>query len=333
MKRAISKEFLSEGNAPFSKETTTSVNGLFILVVFFSHIQQYIELPALIHGVTAALGQLMVAMFLFYSGYGVGCSVQKKGMKYVHGMPRRRILQVFLRFVPAVLLYALLDVVCGIPFTGREFILSLIAWENLGNSNWYIFVILGLYLATWLACEICGRFVKESRREMASFLVMCVLSACLFFFLHETKESWWYNIMTAYPFGYFVALTRKRWERILDVRPVWAGTTLVSFVLVLLLRPVSWHASLYLLMTVLYCTCILCLTKKVPVHHPVLYWLGSHLFEIYILMRIPMILLLRVQVDWVQSPLVFTVFSLAATLLLAYGYHRSYEFLASRLAR
>lgn len=355
MKRSVSKEFLSEGNVPLcgaknrrrrffewlrfsaspflSKETTTSVNGLFILVVFFSHMQVYIELPAPIHGVTAALGQLMVAMFLFYSGYGVGCSVQKKGMEYVHRMPRRRILQVLLRFVPAVFLYALLDVVCGIPFTGREFALSLIAWENLGNSNWYIFVILGLYLVTWLACEICGKCVRKSRQETASFLVMCLLSAVLFFFLHETKESWWYNTMTAYPFGYFVALTREKWERILDGKLAWAGTTLVSFVLVLLLRPVSRHASLYLLMTVLYCILILCLTKKVPVYHPVLYWLGSHLFEIYILMRIPMIFLQHIQVAWIQNPLVFTVFSLAATLFLAYSYHRSYEFLASRLAR
>lgn len=355
MKQSVDKEFLSEGNDPLcgakncqrrffeglrfsvspflSKETTTSVNGLFILVVFFSHIQAYTELPASVHSVTAALGQLMVAMFLFYSGYGVGCSVQKKGMEYVHGMPRRRILQVLVRFVPAVLLYAVVDFACGIPFTGRKFALSLIGWENLGNSNWYIFVILCLYLVTWLACEICGKFVEESRRAVVSFWIMCLLSACLFFLLHEMKESWWYNTMTAYPFGYFVSLTRKEWEGVLDVKPAWIGITLVSFVLVLLLRPVSWHASLYLLMTVLYCTLVLCLTKKVPVYHPVLYWLGSHLFEIYILMRIPMILLQRFPAAWIQNPLVFTMFSLAATLFLAYIYHRIYEFFASRLAR
>ena len=327
MRREENKDYLS-------KETTTSVNGLFILVVFFSHIQQYHnDLPTPVHSVTAALGQLMVAMFLFYSGYGVGCSIQVKGMEYVHGMPQRRIFQLLVRFIPAVLLYAVIDLACSIPFTGRQFAFSLIGWENLGNSNWYIFVILGLYLVTWIACEFCGRFVEESRRKIVSFLAMCFLSACLFLFLHETKESWWYNTMTAYPFGYFVALTRKKWDSMLEIRSIWAGIALISFLLVLLLRPVSRHASLYLIMTVLYCTLVLCITKKVPVYHPVLYWLGSHLFEIYILMRIPMILLLCVQVAWIQNPLVFTVFSLAATLLLAYLYHKFCEFFASRLAR
>ena len=86
-------------------------------------------------------------------------------------------------------------------------------------------------------------------------------------------------------------------------------------------------------MTVLFCALILCLTKKVPVYHPVLYWLGKHLFEIYILMRIPMILLQQMAVPWTQEPLVFTLISLAVTLLLAYLYHRIYEFFASLLAR
>ena len=316
-----------------SKAVTTSVNGLFIMIVFFSHVQQYIRLPAPVHSVTAGLGQLMVAMFLFYSGYGVGSSIHKKGMEYVHGMPRRRILQVLGRFIPAVLLYALVDLACGITFTGRKLLYSLVGWDSLGNSNWDIFVILSLYLATWLACEICGKLVDEGRRETVSFLLLGALSAVLFLFLHKTKESWWYNTLSAYPFGYLAALTREKWERLLDRKSLWAGTSLVLFFLILFLRPVSSHASLHLLMTVLFCALILCLTKKVPVYHPVLYWLGKHLFEIYILMRIPMILLRQMAVTWTQEPLVFTLISLAVTLLLAYLYHRIYEFFASLLAR
>jgi len=50
-------------------------------------------------------------------------------------------------------------------------------------------------------------------------------------------------------------------------------------------------------------------------------------------MRIPMILLRQMAVTWTQEPLVFTLISLAVTLLLAYLYHRIYEFFASLLAR
>ena len=313
-----------------SKETTTSVNGLFIVIVFFSHVQSYHVLPDPVRTVTSALGQLMVAMFLFYSGYGVGCSVRKKGMAYVHAMPRKRMGKVLASFSPAVLLYALLDLACGIPFTGSQFVLSLVGWETLGNSHWSIFVILCLYLITWLACEVCGRYLEGRRREVCSFVVMSLFCILLFLFLHETKESWWYNTLTAYPLGSFVSLTKEKWDTLLGYRGVWLGLALMSLIIVILLRPLSWHASLYLIMTVVYCVLILCLTKKVPVYHPVLYWLGTHLFEIYILMRIPMILLLSIPVAWIQEPFVFAGISFVLTLLLAALYH---EFLASRLAR
>ncbi len=313
-----------------SMETTVSVNGLFIIIVFFSHIQSYIALPPAVHGVTSGLGQLMVAMFLFYSGYGVGHSVRQKGMPYVHTMPVKRIGKVSAGFIPAVLLYAVLDLACGIPFTAKEFFLSLTAWENLGNSNWYIFVILCLYLITWLACEISGRWMSEKNWETCSFIILCFLGILLFFFLHETKESWWYNTMSAYFLGYFVSFTKDKWDAVFSVRGMWLAAAMLSLAAVIWLRPLSRHASLYLVMTVMYCILILSLTKKVPVYHPVLYWLGSHLFEIYILMRIPMILLLYIPVVWVREPVIYTGISAVVTMVFAWLYH---EFLASRLAR
>lgn len=313
-----------------SRETTVSVNGLFIIIVFFSHIQSYIALPSVVHAITSGMGQLMVAMFLFYSGFGVGYSVHKKGMAYVHSMPAKRMGKVLAGFVPAVFIYAVLDLVCGIPFTGKQFFFSLVGWENLGNSNWYIFVILCLYLITWLACEISGRCRTGRKREICSFCVLCFMWIFLFFFLHATKESWWYNTMSAYLLGYFVSLTKEKWDAVLSIRGIWLAAIILSLTAVILLRPLSRHASLYLVMTVMFCILVLCLTKKVPVCHPVLYWLGSHLFEIYILMRIPMILLLYIPVPWMREPLVYTGTSLVVTLVLARFYH---EFLASRLAR
>ena len=62
-------------NDYMSRENTTSVNGLFILLVFLNHIQSYVTLPEGFHRLTLAFGQLMVAMFLFYSGYGVTLSL------------------------------------------------------------------------------------------------------------------------------------------------------------------------------------------------------------------------------------------------------------------
>lgn len=299
-----------------SKENTTSVNGIFILVVFINHVQSYISLPEVFHTALLGIGQLMVAMFLFYSGYGVMESIQKKGREYVHGIPVKRVGKVLSEFALAVLFFAFTDVLCGISFTPAQFFLSLVGWESLGNSNWYIFVILCLYLFTWLSFEIAGE-----KRWCALGLVM-LFTILLFGVLHETKDNWWYNTLTAYPFGMFVSITKEKWEKLLNRTAFWIIVLAASFCLTLVLKPVSGHATAHLLMTVSYCIFVLCLTKKVPVYHPVLYWLGTHLFEIYILMRIPMIVMKQLPVPVLHIPGVFVPVSFAVTLLLAFVCHK-----------
>lgn len=53
-------------NRALNKEQTTCINGIFVLFVFLSHFGQYETMPW--NGVLLAIGQLMVAPFLFYSG-------------------------------------------------------------------------------------------------------------------------------------------------------------------------------------------------------------------------------------------------------------------------
>ena len=315
------------------KETTTCVNGIFILIVFLSHIQSYITLPSGFLVFTKAFGQLMVAMFLFYSGYGVGISIEKKGMDYVRRIPERRIVKIFSQLIPAVLLYTLVDLVCQIPFSAYKFIFSLLAWENMGNSNWYIFVILWLYLFTWAGFSLAGslqdKIKNEKRSYVSAMAVFLLLCGGLLLFLHETREAYWYNTMSAYVLGMIVARTKPFWDRLFE-RPLsyWL-CTILSLALTLVLRPFRSHMSVFLLMTVTYCIFVLCLTKKVPVSCRVLEWLGSHLFEIYILMRIPMMLWMAFVWPHYQNRGVFVLVSLVLALLSAHLYHELFSALAA----
>lgn len=53
-------------NRALNKEQTTCINGIFVLFVFLSHFGQYETMPW--NHLLLAIGQLMVAPFLFYSG-------------------------------------------------------------------------------------------------------------------------------------------------------------------------------------------------------------------------------------------------------------------------
>ena len=122
------------------KERTLAVKGVFILLVFLSHFSGYVRGDDLwlraYRWASGLMGQSVVVPFLLYSGFGVMESLRAKGEAYRRTMPRRRILGTLLRFDVAVLCFAALALALGHAFSLRQFALSLVAWESLGNSDW-----------------------------------------------------------------------------------------------------------------------------------------------------------------------------------------------------
>lgn len=317
------------------KEATTSVNGVFILIVFISHLRTYMQLQPGLEWVMKEFSQLMVAMFLFYSGFGVMESILKNGMTYVKRMPVHRVLHVLAIFVPAVLIYALLDLILGIPFTTGQFFLSLIGWLNLGNSNWYIFVILCLYLITWLAWISADLIVKkEIYRNRIGLLFTVVLSVALIIILKQCTPDYYFNTISAYLFGVFFSQNKNT---ILIAcgfdkdGKVSGSSSIVKYIIItclmlaitLALRhylKYDWNSLVFLLMTVFFCMSVVLLSYLVPFPDHVFHWFGEHLFEMYILMRIPMIVLLRIP-GWEHGGLWYALSCFVITILLAWGYH------------
>ena len=148
------KPYLRGFNSNYlTKMSTDAVRGVFILLIFAAHFIQYVEpftavLDILYRRFWVAMGQAVVTCFLFYSGYAIALNIQQKGEEYTRNMPHKRILPTLLTFDCAVMLYLLVQLGRGNTYTLKRFIFSLVAWEGVGNSNWYIFAILGL----WLRC-------------------------------------------------------------------------------------------------------------------------------------------------------------------------------------
>ena len=69
-----------------TKEQCNNIKGIFILLVFISHSLQYIDkagyvndniLDVIFTKCSSVMGQLIVVMFLFYSGFGIMESVKR----------------------------------------------------------------------------------------------------------------------------------------------------------------------------------------------------------------------------------------------------------------
>ena len=154
-----------------SKEQSNCIKGFFIVVVFCRHIAPYLADSGydfsmlgdnLFRWIDGRIGQLLVVMFLFYSGYGVMESIKNKGETYIDSIPHRRLITTLLNFDVAVGIFLVVDICLGIHYETKDIVLAFTGWKSIGNSNWYIFVILCCYFSTYLTYKT---FAKKRRNR------------------------------------------------------------------------------------------------------------------------------------------------------------------------
>ncbi|CAK7082658.1 acyltransferase family protein [Tissierella sp.] len=272
-----------------SVEKTTSIKGIFVLLVFLSHFVQYVELnspfdmPYL--AIRSFLGQLVVTMFLFYSGYGILESIKKKKMKYVNEIPKKRILRVLFDFDIAILLFLIVRFILGYKYDIKTIVLSFIGWTSVGNSNWYILVILITYLFTFISFKI------FKNKYFMAISCVTVLSGIYVLAVSNFKPSYSYNTIFCYAAGMWFSLYREKIENI-----VLANNTsyLLSLTISLTLFGFTYlfnnKVIIYQIKSLLFVCLIILVTMKVSFNNFILNWTGKHVFSIYILQRIPMMI-------------------------------------------
>lgn len=274
-----------------SKESTDAVRGVFILLILISHFVGYVGAPVqpldlMYKRLQTALGQSVVTLFLYYSGYGVALSADRKGESYVRSMPARRILPTLLAYDCSLMLYLLLQLNWGNRYSFGYLLQSLFAWQGLGNSNWYIFVILVLYAITWLIL----RKRPLSKETVAAIFTCCV--GLVLVLIGVGKERWWYDTLLCYPLGMLHYLYKEKIDAFLSRKGRYFLTACCAGALFVGFHKIWRWNDLYNIITMmLFAVCVVLLTMKLEIRNPVLIYCGRHLQGLYLVHRIPMMLL------------------------------------------
>lgn len=283
------KFYLKEYNDDYlSKENTSSIKGIFILLIFFSHSLSYVsynEYSFIINKFVLIFGQLVVTMFLFYSGYGIFESYKNKGKEYIHNFPKKRILKTLINFDLVVILYLILYFIINKNIPIKQTIFSFIGWDSLGNSNWYIFDILVLYGISYFSFKI-----FNNKKYILIF--NWTLSILFILFLMLYKQDWWYNTILCFPFGMTYSYFKDKINIILKDNKKYLIIILLTIISTYILRRYSNINNFYYeIYAILFSLFVVLLSRKIIFKNKILKFFGDNLFWIYILQRFPMIIL------------------------------------------
>lgn len=276
--------------------STTAINGIFVVLIFFSHCTQNLTLDGPYDGIYVtmkeSLLQMVVVPFLFYSGYGIMESIKtKKG--YVKGIIRNRFLKVLVHFDIAVLVYLCLQMLLGRRYEIWHVVQSLIGWTSVGNSNWYIFVTLVLYIMVFAAFII--PLGKDGPvRHLLGIAGIIILAAVYLYFM----KSWgvptrFYNTILLFPSGMLYSMERDKIEKICMKNDIcYMASGIIVFVIYYYAycharESIFWYS----VWGCAFMAMILLFNMKISLKNNMLIWFGKNVFGIYIWQRVPMIIL------------------------------------------
>ena len=296
---------------------TTSINGLFTLLVFWSHVCTYISLDGSFDKpytvFKSYLLQMVVVPFLFYSGYGIMESIKKKGTAYVKDIPKNRFFKVLLHLDIAVVLFLIVNFVFGKTYPVKRILLSFIGYSAVGNSNWYIFAVLGLYAVVFIA------FMIARKNNILGVILATMLSVGFVYAqILLKRDSWCYDTIILFPVGMIFSIVKEPLEKLITKHDciyfTAFGLAFLAYTLFYFKRDDG--IEFYSMWGILFMALVVLATMKVKIGNGILDFFGSHVFSVYILQRIPMIILSKLGLA-ASHKYVFVVLCFVCTVVMA----------------
>lgn len=300
---------------------TLCIKGIFVILVMLSHFKGYITLSdnfadQMFATINGYIGQLMVTLFFFYSGYGIYESVKAKGRNYVVYFPKKRVLITWLSFAICVTLFLIEGYLLGNSFEPKTILLSYLGWDTLGNSNWFMFVTFGMYVMFFLAFIFDG-----NTTSIKSLLLFTILTLLFTAFLYLTKESWWWNTAFCFPLGMWFSRYRNFIDEFCRTKKYgWIVLLMISGIGFLVSYYVSMKYSgvIFLIAACFFCLFVVVLSMKVKIRNSVLAFLGKHVFSIYMLQRLWYIPLSTVEMNRYLFLAISVVLTISSAVLFDY---------------
>lgn len=265
----------------FSRQTSQTINGFFVLLVFISHYIGYFEISGGLNVVAESLilriNQLMVTTFLFFSGYGIMSSLIKEG-KYDLIKMSKRLFNMWFNFAVAITIFFIVGNMYGDTVSMKQLGLSYIGWSSLFNSAWYMFMMFCVYIITIASMKI-------SKNDNQLVISIFVFTLFLFYLIARYKMPHWYNTILCYPFGMLIKLNEDKLKQLINSN--WS----YYFVNVIVLFAISYmfanqQTISYSIYSMLFLTVMTVFCVKFKLSNRILSFISGLTFEIYIYQRL-----------------------------------------------
>lgn len=305
-----------------SLEQTNSIKGMLALIVMLHHYSQRIEYFSVLDLSIKSfqyVGHLCVAIFFFYSGYGLMSGLETK-QNYLNNFIRNKIIKILIPFILVNSIYIIVAQLCYSENFSSVQIFQYIFGIKLINSNaWYVLGILYFYFSFYLSF----RYFKKKQGIILLFL-LTFLYILISFLLR--KGLWWYDSCSTFLFGviyckykgFFIKVSKKYYFYLLSL-------SLLLFFIVMIKINTSFIISnldklVYLFLkhfsALIFTLIIFLFLMKVKIKNKFTILLGQISFEFYLIHKL-ILDILRSNFIYIESHFKYGVTAILLTCIIS----------------
>lgn len=277
-----------------SPDNTNAVRGICALLIVFHHITLTLTAGASsvgIENVTVdafkGIGFLIVAVFFFFTGYGLAYSSEHKkdyakGIGFMKG-----------KFIKILIPYAVVNVIYFITkiFYTKRTLASIIedlkTGHPIADNSWYVVAVMVVYFAFWIAYQYKNKYIR-----FVCFLITLSLysEVCIAI----DFPDWWYKTLIIVPMGmvwynYNDRIVKFFKKNTLAYFGIFAGL-LAAFILLYNCETLfgikfgdNLKAFVQTVVAVIFTALVVMLLMKVTFNNYTLRWVGGVSFELYMI--------------------------------------------------
>lgn len=315
----IVKPFGTLNKDYLSLESCASFRGIFALVVIFHHLAQRTSGGVLFH-LFSYVGHLAVAVFFFYSGYGL----MKKHMsspQYYEKFLLNRIPSILFPYLVITAVYWLYYAGTGEVYNFKQVMVStFVTGFPIIPYSWYVIVILLFYVAFWLLMTL----FKE--RYTLMMIGACLLQLIYILFCDRFHYGiWWYNSAFTFVVGMFWAYKES------DILALLEKNFLISAIAVISLGAVCFWGTFFveremillalqITSACLFCIIVVMFSMKFTIRGKVAHFFGTISLELYLIQGLPIMLLQNME-RLIPNELLWCLVTLSLSVVLAAAFH------------
>lgn len=295
----------NKNNSILDKESTNTIKGIFILLIIFSHVLNYFPYEGNsfvqngLHLIVGGLGQLIVTMFFFVSGYGLSLSIIKKGDSYSKSIIINRFFRIIAYSFFSLIPFLIYGLTMQKQISAQDFFLATIGLKSIGNASWFLFAILFCYFTTWFVYSFGCKNTLISNIVIGLIILLYAVIGCF-----VAKDSQYqFDTVLAFPIGLLFATYRNKFISFFNKRNA-IIISISSFVLVVGFRiimqtsvenPYS-HVFLMLVCNFSLCLFFTSLSRIFVFKSSILGFFGENSFSMFIMH----LLAIRLFVDYIH---------------------------------